>query len=56
VSAFRATPDRYPNLTIKKIPNAVLKRCEWGHDDYSLQVRNLPPSPPPLGQQELELP
>ncbi len=41
-AAFRGRADRYPNLTIKKIPNAVLARCEWGHDDYSLQVENLP--------------
>ncbi len=54
-SAFRGKADRYPNLTIKKIPNTVLKRCEWGHDDYSLQVENLPKAPPPKGQQELEL-
>lgn len=53
--AFRGKPDRYPNLTIKRIPHAVLKRCEWGHDDYSLQVENLPKAPPPAGQQELEL-
>jgi adenine-specific DNA-methyltransferase len=32
----------FPNLTIKKIPTAVLSRCEWGRDDYSLQVANLP--------------
>ncbi|GMT46581.1 MAG: site-specific DNA-methyltransferase [bacterium] len=41
-SAFRCNPDRFPNLTIKKIPKAVLKKCEWGHDDYSLEVENLP--------------
>jgi adenine-specific DNA-methyltransferase len=35
----------FPNLTVKKIPNAVLNRCEWGHDDYSLQVANLPSAP-----------
>lgn len=52
-SAFRGKSDRYPNLTIKKIPNAVLKRCEWGHDDYSLQVENLPKAPPKAGQQAL---
>ena len=52
-SAFRGKSDRYPNLTIKKIPNAVLKRCEWGHDDYSLQVENLPKAPPKKGQQSL---
>jgi adenine-specific DNA-methyltransferase len=43
--AFRGNPDHYPNLTVKKIPKAVLARCEWGHDDYSLQVENLPQAP-----------
>jgi adenine-specific DNA-methyltransferase len=41
--------ERWPNLTLKKIPKMVLSRCEWGHDDYSLNVANLPmaaPSPP----------
>jgi len=33
-------------LTIKKIPQAVLARCEYGHDDYSLQVENLPAKGP----------
>lgn len=42
-AAYRPfTGDPYPNLTIKKIPQAVLSRCEYGHDDYSLQVENLP--------------
>ena len=49
-SAFRGKADRYPNLTVKKIPKAVLARCEWGHDDYSLQVDNLPKAPPKPGQ------
>ncbi len=53
-SAFRGKPDRYPNLTIKKIPKAVLTRCEWGHDDYSLRVEHLPKAPIPPGQQGLE--
>ncbi len=44
-SAFMGDPLMFPNLTIKKIPNAVLKKCEWGHDDYSLEVRNLPDAP-----------
>ena len=46
-SAFRSRKDCFPNLTIKKIPHAVLSRCEWGHDDYSLKVENLPKAPPP---------
>jgi len=45
----------FPNLTVKKIPNAVLSRCEWGKDDYSLQVANLPQAPPEPGQQQLVL-
>ncbi len=48
-SAFRAPhniSERFPNLTVKKIPKAVLARCEWGHDDYSLKVENLPDAPP----------
>jgi len=52
-TAFRAKADRYPNLTIKKIPQAVLTRCEWGHDDYSLRVENLPKAPPKPGQLQL---
>jgi len=56
-SAFRGAANRYPNLTVKKIPKMVLSRCEWGHDDYSLNVENLPmaqpaetPSPQPLSR------
>lgn len=56
-AAFRAprgdAAERYPNLTVKKIPKQVLSRCEWGHDDYSLNVENLPKAPPKLGQQDL---
>ena len=42
-SAFRAKKDDFANITLKKIPLAVLNRCEWGRDDYSLNVRELPP-------------
>jgi len=41
VTAIKAA-DRWPNITLKKIPKMVLARCEWGHDDYSLNVANLP--------------
>ena len=47
-SAFRGSADRWPNLTVKKIPNHIRSRCEWGHDDYSLNVENLPKAPPRL--------
>ena len=46
-TAFRGRVD-YANLTVKKIPRQVLSRCEWGHDDYSLKVENLPAAPPSL--------
>jgi adenine-specific DNA-methyltransferase len=52
-TAFRARPEQFPNLTVKKIPKAVLSRCEYGHDDYSLQVENLPKASPELGQRAL---
>ena len=45
VTAARAA-ERWPNLTLKKIPKMVLARCEWGHDDYSLNVANLPIAAP----------
>ena len=44
-SAFRGKADAFHNLTLKKIPSAVLHKCEWGHDDYSLNVANLPQAP-----------
>lgn len=52
-AAFRGNPADWPNLTVRKIPSHVLDRCEWGKDDYSLAVANLPPAPPPAGQQNL---
>ncbi len=51
-AAFRGRSE-YPNLTIKKIPRQVLSRCEWGHDDYSLQVENLPKAPGKPTQESL---
>lgn len=45
VNAARAS-ERWPNITLKKIPKMVLSRCEWGHDDYSLNVANLPMAKP----------
>ncbi len=44
--AFRVKNlDEFPNLTVKKIPKAVLSRCEWGRDDYSLEIKSLPIKP-----------
>lgn len=39
--AFKATPaqlDGLANLTVRKIPQSVLTRCEFGKDDYSLKL------------------
>ena len=40
--AFAGQLDQFPNLTAKKIPSAILASCEWGKDDYSLTIANLP--------------
>lgn len=32
----------YKNITVKKIPQALLGRCEFGKDDYSLNIINMP--------------
>ncbi|GEC61733.1 site-specific DNA-methyltransferase [Gluconobacter oxydans] len=40
--AFHAKSGAFPNLTIRKIPQSMLRECEWGKDDYSLNVANLP--------------
>ncbi len=33
---------KYTNITIKKIPQMLLGRCEFGRDDYSLNIVNMP--------------
>jgi adenine-specific DNA-methyltransferase len=35
-------PERFTNLTLKKLPKAVLDKAEWDKDDYSLQISQLP--------------
>ncbi len=39
--AYHLNPDEFAQVTITKIPQSVLHQCEWGHDDYSLNVANL---------------
>ena len=41
-TAFSGGAQGLDNLEVKKIPSEILGRCEWDHDDYSLQVANLP--------------
>jgi adenine-specific DNA-methyltransferase len=40
--AFNVNQEDFPNITFKKIPQSVLEKCEFGRDDYSLNVENLP--------------
>ena len=47
---------RWPNLTLKKIPNSILHLCEWGKDDYSLNVANLPMAQPEAEQSATQSP
>ncbi|MBU0570402.1 site-specific DNA-methyltransferase [Patescibacteria group bacterium] len=49
-----ACADRYPNITVKKIPNMLLGRCEFGRDDYSLNIANMPIDPDRLEIVEVE--
>lgn len=39
--AFRCEADRFANLTLKKLPKAILNKCQFGQDDYSLNIANL---------------
>lgn len=36
---------KYTNITIKKIPQMLLGRCEFGKEDYSLNIVNMPTDP-----------
>ena len=33
--------DKYDNITIKKIPQAILNNCEYGRDDYTLNINEV---------------
>ena len=40
--AYDAAADAFENLTLVKIPTSILQKCEWGRDNYSLNIQNLP--------------
>lgn len=40
--AFNANDSQYSNMTIKKIPQMLMGKCEFGKDDYSLNIINIP--------------
>jgi adenine-specific DNA-methyltransferase len=41
-SFAKGCANRHTNITIKKIPQMLLGRCEFGKDDYSFTIVNLP--------------
>jgi adenine-specific DNA-methyltransferase len=53
-----ACENRYPNINIKKIPNMLLGRCEFGREDYSMNIIDMPsgdqPAFVPAGPKEDE--
>ena len=51
----KAAAGEFDNLTVRKIPDAVLNKCEWGHDDYSLNVANLPMAKEAAKIEQMEL-
>lgn len=42
-SAFRGNTNAYPNISVKKIPAAILKKCEWGATGYPFQLKDYHP-------------
>lgn len=40
--AYDDGADAFENLTMVKIPTSILQKCEWGRDDYSLNIQKLP--------------
>lgn len=43
-SAFVGNSRIYPNISVKKIPTAILKKCEWGREGYPLNLHNYHPT------------
>lgn len=41
----KACENKFPNITIKKIPKMLLGRCEFGKNDYSLNIISMPQDP-----------
>jgi adenine-specific DNA-methyltransferase len=52
--------NKYHNITIKKIPNMLLGRCEFGKEDYSMNIIDMPsgdePEFVPAGPGQVEKP
>lgn len=43
-SAFVGNKSAFPNITVKKIPSAILKKCEWGREGYPLNLSKYTPT------------
>jgi adenine-specific DNA-methyltransferase len=43
--------NRFSNITIRKIPSLLLGKCEFGKDDYSLNIINLPEELRPIPEE-----
>ena len=41
-SFSKACESRHLNITVRKIPKMLLGRCEFGKEDYSLNIVNMP--------------
>jgi adenine-specific DNA-methyltransferase len=44
-SHFAGADGKYSNITVKKIPSMLLGKCEFGRDDYSLNIVDMPREP-----------
>jgi adenine-specific DNA-methyltransferase len=48
--------NRFSNITIRKIPSLLLGKCEFGKDDYSLNIINLPEELRPIPEESESAP
>lgn len=44
-SHFAGADGKYSNITVKRIPSMLLGKCEFGRDDYSLNIVDMPRDP-----------
>lgn len=53
-SAFSGNPKAHSNISVKKIPAAILKKCEWGMEGYPLNLSKYTPDDPEFDFEEEE--
>ena len=44
-SHFDGADSKFDNITVKKIPSMLLGKCEFGRDDYSMNIVDMPHNP-----------